>query len=50
MSNAKGFLLAALGIVAWCTRHGHGEVGGALDRDWQRTVTFAQRAAPRTLE
>ena len=50
MSNAKAFLCAALGIVAWCTRHGGGEVGLALHRDGQRIVTFVQWAAPGTLE
>jgi len=25
---------------AWCTKHGHAEVGRALDRDWDRMVTF----------
>jgi transposase-like protein len=24
----------------WCTKRGHAEVGGALDRDWERMVTF----------
>jgi putative transposase len=27
---------------AWCTKHGHAEVGRALDRDWERLVTFYQ--------
>ena len=27
---------------AWCTKHGHAEVGRALDRDWERMVTFYQ--------
>jgi transposase-like protein len=27
---------------AWCTKHGHAEVGHALDRDWERMVTFYQ--------
>ena len=27
---------------AWCTKRGHPEVGRALDRDWERTVTFYQ--------
>jgi transposase-like protein len=25
---------------AWCTKRGHAEVGRALDRDWERMVTF----------
>src|SRR5207249_3378245 len=25
---------------AWCAKHGHAEVGRALDRDWERMVTF----------
>jgi putative transposase len=25
---------------AWCAKHGHAEVGRALDRDWDRMVTF----------
>ena len=25
---------------AWCTKHGHADVGRALDRDWERMVTF----------
>jgi putative transposase len=28
------------GFQAWCTKHGHAEVGRALDRDWERMVTF----------
>src|SRR5215813_11699046 len=24
----------------WCTKRGHAEVGRALDRDWERMVTF----------
>jgi transposase-like protein len=27
---------------AWCTKRGHAEVGRALDRDWERMVTFYQ--------
>jgi putative transposase len=27
---------------AWCAKHGHAEVGRALDRDWERMVTFYQ--------
>ena len=27
---------------AWCTKRGHAEVGPALDRDWERMVTFYQ--------
>lgn len=27
---------------AWCTQHGHAAVGQALDRDWDRLVTFYQ--------
>jgi putative transposase len=27
---------------AWCTKRGHAEVGRALDRDWDRMVTFYQ--------
>jgi len=27
---------------AWCTKRGHVEVGRALDRDWERMVTFYQ--------
>jgi putative transposase len=27
---------------AWCTKHGHAEVGRALDRDWERMVAFYQ--------
>jgi transposase-like protein len=27
---------------AWCTTHGHAEVGRALERDWERMVTFYQ--------
>jgi len=27
---------------AWCTKRGHAEVGGALDRDWERMVAFYQ--------
>ncbi len=27
---------------AWCTKHGHAEVGRTLDRDWERMVTFYQ--------
>ena len=27
---------------AWCTTRGHAEVGRALDRDWERMVTFYQ--------
>ena len=27
---------------AWCTKHGHAEVGRALERDWERMVTFYQ--------
>lgn len=27
---------------AWCTKCGHAEVGRALDRDWDRMVTFYQ--------
>jgi putative transposase len=27
---------------AWCTKPGHAEVGRALDRDWDRMVTFYQ--------
>ena len=27
---------------AWCAKHGHAEVGRALDRDWERMVTFSQ--------
>ena len=27
---------------AWCTKHGHAAVGQALDRDWDRLVTFYQ--------
>jgi transposase-like protein len=27
---------------AWCTKRGHAEVGHALDRDWERMVTFYQ--------
>jgi transposase-like protein len=27
---------------AWCTRRGHAEVGRALDRDWERMMTFYQ--------
>ena len=27
---------------AWCTQRGHAEVGRALDRDWDRMVTFYQ--------
>jgi transposase-like protein len=27
---------------AWCTKQGHAEVGRALDRDWERMVTFYQ--------
>lgn len=25
---------------AWCTKHGHAEVGRQLDRDWERLITF----------
>jgi transposase-like protein len=25
---------------AWCTKHGHADAGRALDRDWERMVTF----------
>ena len=27
---------------AWCTKRGHADVGRALDRDWDRMVTFCQ--------
>jgi putative transposase len=27
---------------AWCTQRGHAEAGRALDRDWERMVTFYQ--------
>jgi putative transposase len=27
---------------AWCTKQGHAEVGRALDRDWERMITFYQ--------
>ena len=27
---------------AWCTKHGHAEVGRLLERDWERLVTFYQ--------
>jgi transposase-like protein len=27
---------------AWCTKHGHGEVGRGLERDWDRLMTFYQ--------
>lgn len=27
---------------AWCTKRGHADVGRALDRDWDRMVTFYQ--------
>ncbi len=27
---------------AWCTKRGHAEAGRALDRDWERMVTFYQ--------
>jgi len=27
---------------AWCTKRGHAELGRALDRDWNRMVTFYQ--------
>ncbi len=27
---------------AWCTKHGHAEVGRVLERDWERLVTFYQ--------
>jgi transposase-like protein len=27
---------------AWCVKRGHAEVGRALDRDWERMVTFYQ--------
>jgi hypothetical protein len=27
---------------AWCTERGHADVGRALDRDWERMVTFYQ--------
>ncbi len=29
-------------LQAWCTKRGHAEVGRALDRDWERMVTFYQ--------
>src|SRR5438445_9782013 len=30
------------GFQTWCTKRGHAEVGRALDRDWERMVTFYQ--------
>jgi putative transposase len=30
----------------WCTKRGHAEVGRALDRDWERMVTFYQFPRP----
>jgi transposase-like protein len=27
-------------VQAWCAKRGHAEVGRALDRDWERMVTF----------
>ena len=29
-------------MQAWCTKRGHAKVGHALDRDWERMVTFYQ--------